>query len=138
MERQQKFLKILVIEDNLINQKLASTLFRRVGHHVDVAINGLLGVELFKEKNQDLVLMDIQMPVMTGLEAAQAIRNFEREIVTDNPTVIIAVTTFNHYSDRENCLQSGMNDHISKPYKPSDILSLISRHIPEFKLPEQT
>jgi CheY-like chemotaxis protein len=78
MKSSQKLLKILVIEDNLINQRLASTLFSRLGHQVDVAMNGLLGVELFKEKKHDLILMDIQMPVMTGLEAAQAIREHER------------------------------------------------------------
>ncbi|MBU2555256.1 MAG: response regulator [Bacteroidales bacterium] len=136
MKSAPKFLKILVIEDNLINQRLASTLFSRLGHQVDVAMNGLLGVELFKEKKHDLILMDIQMPVMTGLEAAQAIREHEKNEKEQKPAVIIAVTTFNHYTDRENCLRSGMNDHISKPYKPDEILSLVSRLIPDFVMPD--
>ncbi len=126
------FLKILVIEDNLINQRLAATLFKRLGHDVDVALNGLLGLELFKKKKYDLILMDLQMPVMTGLEAAQAIREHENKTKEEKRTVIIAVTTFNHHEDRERCIESGMNDHISKPYKPADILRLISQHIPDF------
>ncbi|MDP2723616.1 MAG: response regulator [Bacteroidales bacterium] len=131
-----KSLSILVIEDNLINQKLASTLFKRIGHAVDVALNGKIGVELYETKHYDLILMDIQMPVMTGIEATLHIRNIEKKRQVANPTVIIAVTTFNYPLDKENCLNAGMNDHISKPYKPIDLLNTVARHIKHFVIPE--
>ena len=129
-------LNILIIEDNLINQKLAATLFKRIGHQVDLAMNGKLGVELFTKKQYDLVLMDIQMPVMTGIEATEAIRKVEMENNVKKPVIIIAVTTFNNEVDRENCLKAGMNDHISKPYKPKDILQIVADNIPGFTVPE--
>lgn len=131
-----KPLSILVIEDNLINQKLAATLFKRIGHEVDVALNGKIGVELFKEKTYDLILMDIQMPVMTGIEASMHIRKIEKENGIKKPTIIIAVTTFNYPLDKENCLNAGMNDHISKPYKPIDLLTTVARHFSHFVIPD--
>lgn len=129
-------MNILVIEDNLINQKLASTLFKRLGHQVDVALNGKLGVEMYQKNHHDLILMDIQMPVMTGIEATVSIREYEKTNKT-KPVVIIAVTTFNFPIDKENCLNAGMNDHVSKPYKPIDLLKKVAEHIPFFTVPEQ-
>jgi len=133
---QSRNLNILVIEDNLINQKLASTLFKRLGHAVDVALNGKLGVDMYKEKHYDLILMDIQMPVMTGIEATISIREYEKQQKKAEPVVILAVTTFNYPSDKDNCLRAGMNDHVSKPYKPIDILHKVAQHIPFFTVPE--
>lgn len=129
-------LKILVIEDNLINQKLASTLFKRLGHQVDVALNGKIGVEMFEKNAYDLILMDIQMPVMTGIEASKSIREIEKKN-NATPVVIIAVTTFNNASDKDNCINAGMNGHVSKPYKPIDILRKVAQHIHFFNIPDQ-
>lgn len=130
-----KTLSVLVIEDNLINQKLASTLFKRIGHAVDVALNGKIGVELFQKKHYDLVLMDIQMPVMTGIEAASYIRKLENDNKSKEPVIIIAVTTFNYPLDKQNCFDAGMNDHISKPYKPIELLKTVAKHFPDFEIP---
>ena len=113
-DRNQISLDVLLVEDDPVNQKLAVTLLERWGHQVDVAGNGLIALERMAQKNYDVVLMDMMMPVMDGLEAAQRIRALE----TIHRTPIIAMTANAHASDRERCLAAGMDDYISKPIKP--------------------
>jgi two-component system sensor histidine kinase/response regulator len=113
-DRNQIALDVLLVEDDPVNQKLAVTLLERWGHQVDVAGNGLIALERLAQKNYDVVLMDMMMPVMDGLEAAQRIRAME----TIHHTPIIAMTANAHASDRERCLAAGMDDYISKPIKP--------------------
>ena len=106
-------LQVLLVEDNRINQSLALTVLTREGHSADVADNGLEAIEMVREKAYDLVLMDMQMPEMDGLEATQVIR---RELGFRS-LPIIAVTANAMKGDRELCLQAGMNDYVSKPIK---------------------
>lgn len=120
-------LNILLVEDNQVNQLVASSLLKKLGHSVDLANNGKLALEALEEKHYDIVLMDCQMPVMDGYEATRIIR--------ENPKwqtlPVIAVTANVMQGDRENCLASGMNDYITKPYNRNDLKTAIERWAPD-------
>ncbi len=113
--------KILLAEDNLVNQKVASMVITRLGHSVDVAGNGLEALDKFKQNQYDLILMDIMMPEMDGLEATMAIREVERNDPSRKPIRIIALTANAMREDRERCMTAGMDDYLSKPFKPEDL-----------------
>lgn len=110
-------LKILLAEDNEINQRLAIGVLTRDGHEVVVAKNGAETLEHFKRDRFDVILMDVQMPVMDGMEATQAIRELERE--SGNHTTIVAMTAHAMKGDREKCLAAGMDEYIAKPIRLS-------------------
>jgi PAS domain S-box-containing protein len=116
-------LKILVAEDNLINQKLIINLFEMLGYTVQIAANGLEAVELLNLKKFDIVFMDIQMPLMDGFEATSHII---KQMGTGKP-LIIAMTANAMKSDREKCLAVGMNDYISKPLTIDQVKLLIEK-----------
>lgn len=105
-------MKILVAEDNLINRKLVTTLLTKMGLKVDSVINGLQAYEMVKRMDFDIVLMDIQMPEMTGIEATLKIRE---EVPVDRQPLIIALTANVMAEDKENCIKSGMVDYMPKP-----------------------
>ncbi len=108
-------LYILVAEDNTVNQKLMASVLSRVGHRVSLANNGAQALERFKEEKFDVVLMDVQMPVVDGLEAARQIREFEANSESHSRTPIIAITAHAFAGDKEQCLAAGMDAYISKP-----------------------
>jgi len=128
LEIPQKKLRILLVEDNLINQKVAAVNIERMGYKVDMANNGKIAVDMFKEKPYDLILMDIQMPVMNGYEATKLILDIEKKSNKKRPTPIIAMTAGALVSDREKALNSGMTDYISKPFKQSDLQKIIQKY----------
>ena len=111
----KRSLNLLVVEDNKINQLLAMTLLRKAGHEVAVATNGKEGVEAVRSQSYDVVLMDMQMPEMDGLEATRAIRNLAGERAR---TPIIAMTANALESDQKRCLEAGMDDYLAKPIDP--------------------
>ena len=113
---------ILLVEDNETNQEVASKLLRRFGMEVHLACNGLEAVNLCKTRKFDLIFMDIQMPVMDGLEAARRIRTDEAGSATRMP--MVAMTAHAMQSDRNKSLEAGMNDHVTKPIDP-DMLSTV-------------
>jgi len=119
-------LKVLLVEDNQVNQMVAVSLLKKLGHRTDHAENGLKAIQALENNHYDLVLMDCQMPVMDGYEATQRIRQ--------NPEwkelPIIAVTANVMQGDREDCLASGMNDYITKPYKREELRTVIDRWRP--------
>jgi two-component system, sensor histidine kinase and response regulator len=119
-------LRLLVVEDNLINQQVARELLSAEGASIDIAGNGQLGVDAVAAANPqyDAVLMDIQMPVMDGYTAAVTIRN-ELGLHT---LPIIAMTANAMASDREACLAAGMDDHIGKPFDVPQLVALLCRH----------
>ena len=113
----------MIAEDNLINQKLATTVLGKLGYKPEIANDGEQAVEMFKVKPYDVVLMDMQMPVMDGIEATQTIRN---NLQLKQPQ-IIAMTANASAEDREKCLNAGMNDYISKPVKLDELMNLLKK-----------
>ncbi len=118
-------LKVLLVEDNELNQKFAIAVVKRLGHEVDVAENGRIGLECYLNKGYDLILMDIQMPEMNGIEATIAIRKHEK-LSGRKRTPIIAITAFVMEHDRKNCIEAGMDEFLAKPYKPQELESKIN------------
>ena len=118
-------LKILLAEDNITNQKLAVAILSKQGNQITVADDGRQAVDYFERENFDLVLMDMQMPELDGLEATAAIRKFEQQTGTHVP--IIAVTANAMIGDREQCLKAGMDDYLSKPLRADDLFTMIQR-----------
>ncbi|WP_052507462.1 response regulator [Desulfonatronovibrio magnus] len=117
-------LNILLAEDNEVNQKLARHILNRHGHKVEIAENGLVALERIKSTSYDLVLMDVQMPEMDGLEATRIIR--EEEKVTGGHLPIIAVTAFALKGDRERCLAAGADSYVQKPIRKDDLFREMS------------
>ena len=118
---------VLLVEDHAINQKLAVALLERWGHKVTVADNGQLALDALEKHRYDVILMDMMMPVMDGLEATVRIRARE----TDVHIPIIAMTANAMESDRERCIAAGMNDYVSKPIKAQELQELLQRYARE-------
>jgi len=116
-------LRILLAEDNAVNQRLATRLLERQGHEVVVAEDGRRALELLKGQSFDLALMDVQMPGMDGFEATARIR--EREMETGAHLPIIALTAYAMKGDRERCIGAGMDGYISKPIRAEDLFRAI-------------
>ena len=116
-------LDILLVEDKLMNQKLATIYLEKMGHAVTPAFNGKEAVELYKSRQFDLILMDIHMPAMDGYEATSHIRAWEAERGRHTP--IIAMTAYAFEEDRDKCLKAGMDDYVSKPVDPAELYSKI-------------
>ncbi|GAA0592525.1 response regulator [Caenispirillum bisanense] len=117
-------LRILVAEDNPVNQQVAQRILERLGHHVDVAANGLEAVEAVCALPYDLVFMDMQMPELDGLAATRRIRALETAVAA---IPIVAMTANALPSDRERCLEAGMNDYVSKPINAMRLAEVIAR-----------
>ncbi|KAF9056922.1 hypothetical protein BDP27DRAFT_1454263 [Rhodocollybia butyracea] len=122
---------ILLAEDNLVNQKLAVKILEKYGHSVEIAENGSLAVDAFKDRVAqgrpfDIILMDVSMPFMGGMEATELIREHEMKYGL-NAIPIIALTAHAMIGDRERCLQAGMDDHITKPLRRADLLNSINK-----------
>jgi len=118
---------VLLAEDNVINQKLAVRILENRGHRVTVAANGEEVLAALEKGSFDAILMDVQMPKMDGFQATAEIRR--REQTTAGHLPIIAMTAHALAGDRENCLQAGMDDYVSKPLKPLDLLKTIDQVI---------
>ncbi len=116
-------LRILLAEDNIVNQQLERRLLERRGHHVTIAATGRQALEWLERESFDLILMDVQMPDMDGLEATEAIRLRERE--TGSHTPIIALTARTMQEDRDRCLAAGMDAFITKPIKAVEFLKVV-------------
>ena len=126
-ERRSKT-RILIVEDNIVNQKLALRMIEKFGFQADVAANGKEALRALENFRYDVVLMDIQMPEIDGLEATRIIRD-PQSMVIDHNVRIIAMTAHAMKGDRENCLDAGMNDYVSKPIQPQELLDAIERSI---------
>lgn len=111
-----EMLKILLVEDNVLNQRIVLFSLKKFNHAVTIANNGLEAVEKFKEDNFDVILMDIMMPVMDGLEATTRIREEEDRIRAEKRTPIIALTANTMDNDRNKCLSYGMDEFLAKPF----------------------
>ena len=118
-------LRILLAEDNPVNQRLAQRILEKWGHAVTVASNGANAVAAFGREPFDLILMDVQMPVMGGVEATGAIR--EEEKISGRHVPIVAMTAHAMKSDRARCLEAGMDDYLSKPVEPEKLFAMIEK-----------
>ena len=119
-------MKILVAEDDLTMRHLMATIFTRQGVSCTVVGDGVSVLQAWEREDFDCILMDVQMPLLDGLQATRMIR--EKESQRGGHTLIIAVTAFAADTDRERCLQSGMDDYISKPIDVEVLLSLMQKH----------
>lgn len=112
-------LSILLVEDNILNQRITTFSLKKFNHEVDIANNGLEAVNKYREKHYDVILMDIMMPVMDGLEATFQIRKFEKETDSSRHTPVIAITANTLDNDRDKCLATGMDEYMAKPFDMS-------------------
>ncbi len=115
--------RILLAEDNLVNQRLAVKLLEKQGHTVVVANNGQEAVDTLEREKFDLILMDMQMPLMSGIEATAIIR--EKEKATGEHIRIIALTANAMTGDKEKCLAAGMDAYLSKPIRVQELLAVL-------------
>jgi CheY-like chemotaxis protein len=116
-------LRVLLAEDNVVNQRLAARLMEKRGHTVVLVSTGREALVALAQEPFDLVLMDVQMPDMDGLEATTAIRRWEQETGIHVP--IIAMTAHTMQGDEERCLAAGMDGYVSKPMKPEDLYAAV-------------
>lgn len=127
-ERVSRELRILIVEDNDLNAKFAEVVLKKYNFIIDFATDGKFAVEKFLKTDYDLILMDIQMPLMNGIETTAAIRKYEKQFSVENPVIIIAVTAYALENDRDYCLGHGMDDYLTKPYRPLELVDAIKRH----------
>jgi len=121
IEETRRRLSILLVEDNAVNREVASTMLKRRGHAVDIATNGREAVDAVKDRMFDLVLMDIQMPVLDGLAATREIRALaERDGLR-----IVALTAHALATEKRRCLAAGMDGYLSKPFRPYELFAMI-------------
>jgi len=136
--------RVLVVEDNPVNMQVARQMLSRLGVEVAGAENGRIGVEHFAAQHFDLVLMDMQMPEMDGIEATHMMRALQAESATGQ-TPIVALTANVQPEDRERCFAAGMNDFVAKPFRQSELVTVLQRWLgvkvgvsPKVGTPEET
>ena len=120
--------RILLVEDELINQKFALHILKKLGYKVESAFNGMEAIERLGSDWYDLVLMDIQMPIMDGYEATRIIRDSSSHVL-NHDIPIIAMTARWSETDRGRCLEKGMDDYLAKPVEPKRLLKIINLHL---------
>ncbi|KAK3829004.1 MAG: atypical/HisK protein kinase [Benniella sp.] len=124
-------LRILLAEDNVVNQKLAVRILEKFKHKVTVVSNGKLAVEKFDTDHFDLILMDVQMPIMGGFEATQEIRKLETLRGKGERIPIIALIVNSGIGDRDKCIASGMDEYVTKPLRVSSLISTLNKFLPK-------
>lgn len=121
-------ISILLAEDNPTNQLVAKGLMRNLGYEIDIVDNGQRVLELVDQKFYDLILMDVQMPILDGLQTTQKLR---MKVIAPKQPIIIAMTANASEEDKQVCLFSGMNDYLSKPVTRGEIIEKIENWFPE-------
>jgi PAS domain S-box-containing protein len=122
-------LRILIVEDNAVNQQVASRLISRLGHQAEIAANGVEALAALRGRSFDLVLMDCQMPEMDGFEATRQLRDPASGVI-DPAIPVIALTANAMEEDRQRCLDAGMSDYMAKPIKPEVLAEMLARWTP--------
>ncbi len=121
-------LMVLLAEDNLVNQKVASIHLEKLGHRVDVADNGKIAYEKFISKPYDIVLMDVQMPEIDGFVSTKMIRQYEAGLHITEKIPIIAMTANAMQGDKEKCIEAGMDDYLSKPFTAESLNEILEKY----------
>jgi CheY-like chemotaxis protein len=117
-------IKILLVEDSLLNQKLAQKMLQKLNADITLANNGQVALNYLQKERFDLILLDLQMPVMDGFTT---IRNIRQNLELDTP--VIAVTGLSQHDEKERCLSAGMNDYLSKPFKKEDLFRKLHKFL---------
>jgi two-component system sensor histidine kinase/response regulator len=128
MDERKKRIRILLAEDNIVNQKLALRLIEKFGYSADATANGDEAVKALEMIPYDIVLMDIQMPEKDGIEATNIIRDPQSKVI-NHQVPIIALTAHAMKGDKEKCIEAGMDGYISKPINPDELLEAIEKRI---------
>lgn len=118
-------MNILLVEDNILNQKVVSFNLKKYDYTVTAVRNGVEALDAVKAENYDLILMDLMLPGMNGYEITQEIRKLEKEQGIENGVPIIAITANTLDNDREKCMQVGMNEYLSKPFTAEQLIDKI-------------
>jgi len=121
----RRALEVLLVEDNAVNRRLAQVVLEKAGHRVVAVDNGAAALDEIRRRRFDVVLMDVQMPGMDGIETTVALRRHEQ--ANGRRVPVIAITAHAMAGDRERCLQAGMDDYLTKPVKPADLLNALAR-----------
>ncbi|MCI5134180.1 MAG: response regulator [Candidatus Electrothrix sp. AW2] len=129
--------RLLLVEDNKINQYVALSILKKAGLHASVAENGVQALEILREKEYDLVFMDIQMPEMDGFEACRRIRSPKSDVL-QHDIPIVAMTADATHEDRKKCLAAGMNDYIPKPVSQERLFSVLQGQLNKLASKRQT
>jgi osomolarity two-component system sensor histidine kinase NIK1 len=122
-------LKILLVEDNLMNQKVVMFNLKKLNCEITPVANGREAFEIFRKGSYDLILMDIMLPEMNGYQVTAEIRKFEKLNNVEKPVTIIALTANTYENDKEKCLTVGMNEYMSKPFSAQQLISTIEKYI---------
>jgi two-component system, sensor histidine kinase len=126
--------RILLVEDNIINQQVAMAMFRMLPCRVEIASNGMEAIDALKKNEYDLVVMDLQMPVMGGIEATREIRKMQNGTL-GHTIPIIAMTANATEEDRKNCIKAGMNDFLTKPFLIHSLKEILQKWLPDVEIP---
>ncbi len=121
-----KELNVLLVEDNAINRRIAEFYLKALGHQFDVATNGEIAIDKFSHNKYDLIIMDVSMPVMDGLEATKRIRKIEEETKTTKKTKIYALTSNEYESSETECYEAGMDKFKQKPVSIDEFSEYLS------------
>ncbi len=124
-------MRILLVEDNLMNQKVVMFNLKKFNCEILAAVTGSQAVDLFKNNTFNLVLMDIMLPEMDGYEITGVIRKIEKENNVLNSVPIIALTANTYDNDKEKCFNAGMNDYLSKPFNARQLIEMIEKYMPQ-------
>jgi CheY-like chemotaxis protein len=124
-------LRILMAEDNAINQRVGKLILQKAGYDIDLVADGSEAIEAHRLKPYDLILMDCQMPIMDGFEASRHIRSMNDQV----QPIIIAVTANALVGERERCLNAGMDDYLSKPFQAHQLIAIVRKWAIAAKLP---
>jgi len=120
--------RVLVVEDNIVNQKIAVKLLELLGCPCDVAASGPVCLEMHRRNPYGLIFLDIGMPGMDGYETLRRLREWEAESATP-PAAVVALTAFTHAEDRARALDAGMRDHLTKPLKREALKRILDAHL---------
>ena len=122
-------MKILLIEDNLLNQKVVIFYLQKMNYSITATANGNEAIKMVKNENFDLILMDIMLPEKNGYEITGEIRQFEKEKGVDKAVPIIALTANTYDNDRDKCLKAGMNEYLEKPFTSQQLIEMIQKFV---------